>query len=112
MKSVHENSKQTLREEKDNLSRREKEVLGVLHQSFNGMTDREVMKALGYSDMNAVRPRITELVQKHWAKEVGNVSDPVTGKKVRQVKAIPAWERAKILEQIEEEKRNPQLSLL
>lgn len=50
-------------------------------------TDRQVMKGLGFTDMNAVRPRITELCTQppHLLEEVGETRCPVTGKRVRVV---------------------------
>ena len=48
-------------------------------------TDRNVMAGLGYTDPNATRPRISELVEAGILIEVGNVRDAVTGKTVRMV---------------------------
>ena len=52
------------------------------------MTAREVANALGYLDMNAVRPRITELCKEGYLVEVGIKIDPVTGRRVT------CWQRA------------------
>jgi len=49
------------------------------------MTDREVAEALLFDDMNAVRPRITELVQAGSLVEVGSKQDTETGRTVRLV---------------------------
>lgn len=46
------------------------------------MTARCVMQVLGYSDLNSVRPRITELVQEGRVVEAGTVCDPISGRKV------------------------------
>ena len=62
------------------------------------MTDREVMHALGFTDPNATRPRITELVDALWCVECGRVEDPTTGKKVRRVRALTDAERTAELE--------------
>lgn len=49
-------------------------------------TDREIMDRLKFTDMNMVRPRITELIKKKkLLKEVGARLCPVTGKWVRVV---------------------------
>ena len=48
-------------------------------------TDRQIMKGLGFVDMNAVRPRITELVQRGILLEYGSVVDNTTGKTCRTV---------------------------
>jgi predicted ArsR family transcriptional regulator len=52
------------------------------------MTAREVANALGYLDMNAVRPRITELCKEGYLVEAGIRIDPVTGRRVT------CWRRA------------------
>jgi hypothetical protein len=46
-------------------------------------TDREMMEYLRLPDMNAVRPRITELVAAGLLVECGRAEDHVTGKRVR-----------------------------
>ena len=53
-------------------------------------TDREVMAGLGFSDPNAVRPRITELVAAGVLVEDGEVLDPVTDRMVRRVAVVSA----------------------
>lgn len=49
------------------------------------MTDREVMQHLGFSDMNTVRPRVTELIERGLLEERGVKTCDVTGMKVRVV---------------------------
>jgi hypothetical protein len=61
------------------------QIMDVLRRTRRPMTDREVMHALGYCDMNAVRPRITELIQAGALHEAGERTDPATGKTVRTV---------------------------
>ncbi len=51
-----------------------------------GVSDRQVMEALHFSDMNSVRPRITELIKSGQLEECGSVIDPSTGKRVRLVR--------------------------
>ena len=58
---VHENSMESF-DKLDRASRR-KVVLEVYIKSPSPMTDRQVAEKLSFSDMNKVRPRITELVQ-------------------------------------------------
>lgn len=79
---IHEHSVAAYYEELPKLSRRAARVLDwvELHPK---VTDREVMIGLGYSDMNAVRPRCTELVDAGSLVEVGERRCPVTGKTVR-----------------------------
>lgn len=47
------------------------------------LTDREVAERLGCTDMNAVRPRISELVDDKVLAEVGTAKDHATGRPVR-----------------------------
>lgn len=46
------------------------------------MTARCVMQVLGYSDLNSVRPRLTELVQEGAVEEVGMLWDEVSKRNV------------------------------
>ena len=70
-------------------SDREEEIIKSL-RALREATDREVMQFLGYSDMNAVRPRITELINLAGIlEECGSKEDIVTGKMVRIVKIKP-----------------------
>lgn len=49
------------------------------------MTDRAVMTRLGFGDPNAVRPRITALIQRGALVEIGSTVCPYTHKTVRLV---------------------------
>ena len=75
---LHDNSLRAYYEGKLELfPRRSANVLRAL--SLLGMaTDREVCGHLGFSDMNTVRPRITELVKAGVLEQVGDQIDPVT----------------------------------
>lgn len=67
---------------------RELAILDVLRSNPWGnvpRTDREIMKSLGFADMNTVRPRITELIKDGVLAEKGSVEDATTGKWVRLV---------------------------
>jgi hypothetical protein len=67
-----------------NLSERSANVLRVYVESVCPFTDREVMHRLGFTDPNAVRPRITELCDAGLLEEFdGGTLDPETGKRVR-----------------------------
>lgn len=46
------------------------------------MTAREIAYELHFSDLNGVKPRISEMVKKGKITVVGKRFDPVTGKKV------------------------------
>ncbi|NLF40951.1 hypothetical protein GX586_16025 [bacterium] len=54
------------------------------------MTDRVLCAVLGFSDMNAVRPRVTELVHAGQVIEERTVCDEVTGRRVRLCRLAPA----------------------
>tara|TARA_R110000868_G_scaffold93805_2_gene259379 strand:+ start:3124 stop:3426 length:303 start_codon:yes stop_codon:yes gene_type:complete len=65
-------------------TRRETEILGAL-QRLGSATDRAIRDALGFPDMNAVRPRITELIVSGVLTERGSTLDPITNRTVRVV---------------------------
>lgn len=68
---------------------RRKHVLAVYQARPNeALTDRMVVKALGFEDMNQARPRITELCKSGMLVETGKVTDLLTGKKVRTLSFI------------------------
>lgn len=46
------------------------------------MTARCVIQVLGYSDLNSVRPRLTELVHEGLVVEAGTVWDPISERNV------------------------------
>jgi predicted HTH transcriptional regulator len=79
---MHEHSLAAYREERKNLLTRGQLVLEWL-RSHPKSTDRQIMEGLGFRDMNQVRPRCTELVEKGLLVEVGELRCPVTGKTVR-----------------------------
>ncbi len=60
-------------------------------------TDREIKEKMGLSDMNSVRPRITELIKSGHLEETDNTKCPVTNKTVRKVRIVncpkngPIW---------------------
>ena len=64
---------------------RNQAVIEVLERHRLG-TDRQVAEWLGFSDLNAVRPRITELVKAGRLEEAGSTICPVTGRRVRMVR--------------------------
>jgi hypothetical protein len=65
------------------LGEREAAVLKTFCESPAPLTDREVMRRLGFTDPNAVRPRCTDLVERGLLEECGTTQDPQTGKSVR-----------------------------
>lgn len=61
--AMHANSLEAHRERGPKLTERQHTVLEWFRRHGKPATDRECMEALGYSDPNFVRPRITELVK-------------------------------------------------
>lgn len=76
----------------DVFPQRSQMILRALQQLARG-TDREILDRLGMADMNAVRPRITELIKLGVLEETGDRIDPLTGKRVRVVRIVPAPSR-------------------
>ncbi len=108
--SIHQNSLKAFTESQDQLNRREKEILGALHMGAR-MTDRQIMTALGYNEPNAVRPRITNLIDDLWVEQCGDQKDALTQKTVRIVRALAVWERAARIRRAQEAAMQPQLNL-
>lgn len=80
---VHPNSKASL--SMTDREKRYEQIIGALMRERRAMTDREIMRYLGFSDPNAVRPRITELIAKKELREVGSKLDRSTMRTVRIV---------------------------
>lgn len=95
--SIHANSRAAYDELKPQLKGRRKEIYTTLKEQSRKMTDREVKDTMGLEDMNAVRPRITELIKSGYVEEVGNIKCPLTGKKVRQVMVFNAAQMTLLL---------------
>lgn len=82
--SVHEHSIEAYHSETAKLSRRAVAILAWL-ELHGPSTDREIVYGMGFSDMNCVRPRVTEAVEAGELVEVGEKRCSVTGKMVRLV---------------------------
>ena len=80
---VHPNSVTAYHEETRRMCRRAAAIYDAIGD--RRLTDREIMALMGYSDMNAVRPRITEMVEDGILTEIGSKVCPLTGKTVRVV---------------------------
>jgi DNA-binding Lrp family transcriptional regulator len=81
--NMHHNSLATYWQEREKLSKRSNAIMAVYCSTGCQMTDREVLAKLPFSDMNSVRPRITELIQDEYLIEKHSTIDKVTGKMVR-----------------------------
>ena len=82
---MHINSIEAYYQEVSKLTGRRADVYRTVKARGTPVTDREVMALLGFRDMNAVRPRISELVKHGLLRECDSTPCPVTGKKVRRV---------------------------
>jgi hypothetical protein len=82
---MHANSLAAYREVAERLSKRCAEILEI-YRRLGQATDREILQASEYGDMDAVRPRITELIESGWLEEIENVRDGVSGRMVRRVR--------------------------
>ena len=61
-----------------NKKTRQLDILGVLTEP---MTAREIAGRLGFTDLNTVKPRLTELRDAGIVEVVGKKKDPITGRK-------------------------------
>lgn len=83
--AVHANSIESFHSQEAKLSRRAQAVLDWISE-HGPRTDREIAYGMGYGEnLNAVRPRITELIEKNKLMEVCDVRCSVTNKTVRKV---------------------------
>lgn len=80
---MHRNSLKALQEEKDGLKTRCQKLVNAFEKVVEPATDRQIAYAMGFTELNAVRPRITELLDKGILKQVNQVRCRVTGKLVR-----------------------------
>lgn len=85
---THDNTRATYRGIKAGMSERGRAIVAFMDQQSAPLTDRQIMRGMGFSDMNAVRPRISELIDGGVLREVGNVIDETTGKVVRLVEVV------------------------
>jgi hypothetical protein len=79
----HPNSRTSLKQ--TDKEQRQRQILDVLTRERKAMTDREIMRYLGFTDPNMVRPRITELLAAGTIREAGNKFDSGTLRTVRTV---------------------------
>lgn len=63
-------------------------ILAVLNASPAPLTARQVMRALEYSDMNSVRPRLTELQKAGRIRVAGKALDDATGRNTALYEAV------------------------
>jgi hypothetical protein len=68
------------------LSTRAAEILRHCMRDLQPRTDRQIAQEMKFTDMNCVRPRITELIGAGLLRESGSITCPVTRKRVRLVR--------------------------
>ena len=85
--SMHENSIEAYEELRNSLNHRQDRILALIERKPHS-TDREILIAYGGTEMNQVRPRISELIDKELVQESGNRKCPQTKRTVRTLKAI------------------------
>lgn len=85
----HLNSIESFIDGKPMFTWRQLQILDVFNAMRKPMTDREVMNRCYQSDMNYVRPRLTELLHHQVLEECGRVKCPITGKMVRELRIKP-----------------------
>lgn len=81
---IHEHSIAAYHAELPKLTRRALKIIEWL-ELHPKKTDREIMIGMGFTDMNMVRPRVTEAVDLGSLVEVGEKRCAITGKTVRIV---------------------------
>lgn len=89
--NMHENSMAAWRQL--DLGDRNRRICGILER-YGACTDREVCCRMGHSDMNYVRPRITELLKKEVVIGCGTVKCDITERSVRLVRLAKEGEAA------------------
>jgi predicted HTH transcriptional regulator len=83
--AMHDNSLAAYRQYEGRLSTRCERILAWILEHGDA-TDRQIMRGLGYTDPNKVRPRITELIKVHHKlAELRHEVDPETNTRVRVV---------------------------
>ena len=87
---MHINSLLAFDEERKTLNVRCERILRVI-QKYPNLTDRSILIELGWSEMNMVRPRITEMIQRGLVLETGSMKCAITDRKCRTL-AIPSFE--------------------
>ena len=86
-RSMHRNSLEAFESEGPRLGARAAAIHALVLKSGRTWTDRQLMTALGFTDPNSCRPRVSELLKAGMLSECGSVTDEVTGKRVRLVRA-------------------------
>lgn len=81
---MHNNSLQAFEEARQQLNERQSKIFRVVER-YPSITDRGILMELELSDMNMVRPRVTELIKLGLIHETGSITCAITGRKCRTV---------------------------
>ncbi len=81
--------------QRDLFSQREQDILSAF-AGIGTATDRDICNLLGFPDLNAVRPRITELISVGVLEEIGNRICATTKKSVRACRIVSANKQAEL----------------
>ena len=82
---IHSNSVASFATTRPDREKRILAILAVLSEDGELLTDRQIKDRLGFQEMNAVRPRITELLKEGRISEYGKTRCQLTGKTVRKI---------------------------
>jgi hypothetical protein len=83
---THPNSRESLkRVDKD---KRKAEIMDAFEREGKPMTDRQLARYLGYQDLNAIRPRVTELIAEKKLREYSTVICETTKRPVRKTMPV------------------------
>ena len=85
--AMHKHSIAAYCSEGPQMAARSREIIEWIREHGRS-TDRRVMRGLGFTDPNKVRPRITELIKDGVLRDVASERDFDTGKTVRVVDLI------------------------
>lgn len=84
---IHDNSRKSFEQIQDKVGKRCQMILNCLRKNPKGMSDRDVMLELGFTDPNTVRPRVTELIKRGMVEECLHMAEcGITGRKVRLIR--------------------------
>ena len=84
---MHKNSLEAYKELRESLNDRQTHILSII-ESKPFLSDRDILREYGGTEMNEVRPRITELIKKGLVQECGTMKCGITGRSVRVLKAV------------------------
>lgn len=84
----HPNSKAAYRAKIASFRGRKAEIIEAIRTHGPG-TDRQIMGWCGYRDMNAVRPRISEMV--NWDEVLKEIGSAIEGEMTNRVVDVVAW---------------------